>query len=314
MSLLSGALLFGVAELDLLMGKLTGMYKTMIKALPRLAIVVVMLLLTWLLASAMSRAFNWGMRRADLDKSLRELFAQIGYGLIWVVGVFASATVLFPSLTPGKFVAALGVGSVAIGFAFKDIFQNFFAGVLILWRFPFSVGDYLRHDGVIGCVEEITIRSTFLRTPDGRLLIVPNAELYKDTIEVLTSRHKRRLSVVCGIGYGEDIDKAVEVIEETMSELGTVEQNRQIDVFVDELAGSSVNIKITWWTGATPFALRKSKHEVLRAIKYALDQAGIEIPFPQRTLTFGETVPVPLGDERGAANGTTRLDTYELHD
>jgi small-conductance mechanosensitive channel len=199
-------------------------------------------------------------------------------------------------MTPSKALTVLGLGSVAIGFAFKDIFENFFAGILILWRYPFDRGDFISCVDVSGKVEEITIRNTLIRRLDGELAVVPNATVFKNNVDVLTSQPQRRVRLICGIAYGEDVDTARDVIQTAVRKCKTIEGIRTVEVFAEEFADSSVNFEVAWWTGSKPLDMRRSRDEVVTAIKAALDSAGIEIPFPYRTLTFKDaSIPAALG-------------------
>lgn len=272
------------------LGKL---YRDFLLRLPFLAAGFVALLITWVVSLVskllLSRVLD---NRERLRSSLRDLIKQLVSIAVWVFGILLATVIVFPGMTPAKALTVLGLGSVAIGFAFKDIFENFFAGVLILWRYPIEKGDFIQHDDVMGKVEEITIRNTMIRRTDGNLVVVPNGQLFKSNVEVLTNRAKRRLRILCGIGYGEDVATAREVIRKAVAACESVSGPKSVEVFANEFADSSINFEVTWWTGSTPVELRRSRDEVIEAIKSALDSAGIEIPFPYRTLTFKQPITV----------------------
>jgi small-conductance mechanosensitive channel len=207
-----------------------------------------------------------------------------------------SAIIVYPGMTPTKVLTAFGLGSIAIGFAFKDIVENFFAGILILWRFPFDTGDFVDCAGIAGKVESTTIRMTTIRQVDGELVVVPNAMLFKNPVNVLTNWASRRITVVCGIAYGENVDEAREVIRAAVKSCESISHNRPVQIFAQEFADSSINFEVTWWAGSTPEEVRASRDEVVASVKAALDKAGIEIPFPYRTLTFKEPLHAKLQD------------------
>lgn len=225
-------------------------------------------------------------RQARLRSSLQDLMVQLSTFVTWVVGLMIAAIVVFPGMTPAKLLTVLGLGSVALGFAFKDIFENFFAGILILWRFPFDKGDFIQCSGLSGQVEDITIRMTQIRRVDGELVVVPNAVLFKNPVDVLTSLPLRRTSITCGVAYREDVGRCRELIEQAVRDCPTVALEKPVEVFAEELASSSINFSVTWWTGSAPLEIRRSRDEVIEAIKAALDAADVEIPFPQRTIHF----------------------------
>ncbi|MCK5945584.1 MAG: mechanosensitive ion channel [Planctomycetes bacterium] len=279
--------------------QLVDIWASIVASTPRLTVAVATLVFTWVVASLGSRLLRRGLARTKMRASLQDLLRQLTYAAVWIAGLLVSANVAFPTLTPGKTLTALGIGSIAIGFAFKDIFENFFAGILILWRFPFENGDYIRCGDMMGKVEETTIRMTLVRQVDGRLLVVPNARLFKDPVEVLTSDELARIEVTVGIAYAEDIDQARKVIADAVKEQPTVASSRPVDVQVSEFNSSSVDFRVLWWTGSEPAARREATDQVLTAVKRALDDAGIEIPFPYRTLTLGRDVPEQLNNLLG---------------
>jgi small-conductance mechanosensitive channel len=129
---------------------------------------------------------------------------------------------------------------------------------------------------------------TQIRVPSGELVVVPNATLFKNPVTVLTSQDTRRVSIVTGVAYGEEVSEAVGVIQEAVQGCPSVDTTRDIQVFPQAFGSSSIDIEVAWWTGSTPLDVRRSRGEIVTAVKAALDRAGIEIPFPYRTLTFKE--------------------------
>lgn len=271
----------------------------LIEASPRLIGAIILILLFWLAARALRWIIRRVARRARLRTALVDLLTMLSFAVVLVVGVLAAAAVLFPTVTPGKLLTALGLGSVAIGFAFKDILENFFAGVLILLREPFGVGDHIASQAAEGAVEEITIRDTRIRQTDGQLVVVPNAALFQNAVMVRTDQEFRRTSITCGVAYAEDVDEARSVIERAVKAVDLVRDDvRDVQVFAKEFGSSSIDFEVAWWTGSKPVDIRASRDRVVAAVKRALDEAGIEIPFPYRTLTFNEPLPTrPVGKD-----------------
>lgn len=253
---------------------------------PLLAAGILMVFFTGLVSKLVGWVAQRVLDQRRMRTSLKDLIYQLTSLAIWVVGLMIATVIAFPGMTPAKALTVLGLGSVAIGFAFKDIFENFFAGVLILWRYPFDRGDFISCGDLTGKVEQITIRNTLIRRLDGELAVVPNATIFKSNLDVLTSQPQRRVRIICGVAYGEHVDEAREVIEKAVQSCDTVQGKRTVEVFANEFASSSINFEVAWWTGSKPIEIRRSRDEVIAAIKRDLDQAGIEIPFPYRTLTF----------------------------
>ena len=264
----------------------------LIESLPQIGIAIFFLLLTWLFVSLARRGIDIALRRMHMRRSLIDVFKMLAATGLWLAGILVACTIVFPSVTPADLLTALGLGSIAIGFAFKDIFENFVAGILILFREPFRLGDHIMCDDLEGRIEDITIRDTYIRRTDGQRVVVPNAMLFKEPVTIRTDREQRRTSIICGIAYGEDIDTAREVIQTAVDAIDDVMSDEGIQVFAHGFNDSSVDFEITWWTGSKPVDIRRSRDKVVTAVKSALDEAGIEIPFPYRTLTFKQPLQV----------------------
>lgn len=260
--------------------------------LPTLVIAAVVLIIISIISRIANKAFNKFFDKIKLRNSLRELFGKIINITIWIIGILIVATILFPDFTPSKILSVIGLSSIAIGFAFKDIFENFLAGILILLREPFQLGDFIECEDLEGFVEDINIRDTYIRKVDGQRIVLPNAMLFKNPVQVRTDKNERRITIMCGVAYDEDVDKAREIIKESVEGLDTVNKNKEVQIFAQAFGASSIDFEVTWWTGSSPLEIRKSRDEVVAAVKGALDEAGIEIPFPYRTLTFKESLKV----------------------
>ncbi|WP_299410673.1 mechanosensitive ion channel family protein [uncultured Roseobacter sp.] len=279
-----------------LMDKLTEYADALVDVGPRLVVAVVVVLATWavtLLAKGIVRRLG---KRFRMRQNLIDVLAMIAGVGLWLVGILLALTIVFPSITPGKALTTLGLGSVAIGFAFKDTFENFLAGILILLREPFRIGDHIECDDVEGQVEEITIRDSHVRQTDGQRVVVPNHILFQNAVVVRTDRDLRRTTIMCGVAYGEDVDAARSIIEDAVISVDTVRDDvKDVEVFAQAFGASSIDFEVTWWTGSRPIDIRRSRDQVIAAVKRALDDAGVEIPFPYRTLTFKEPLNVKSG-------------------
>ncbi|TDL83751.1 mechanosensitive ion channel family protein [Palleronia sediminis] len=267
------------------------------RVLPQLVFATLFFLLT----VAVIRVVQWivpkVLRRARMRRALVDVVVMLLTVGLWLMGSLLTLTIAVPSITPGRALTALGVGGVAIGFAFKDVFENFLAGILLLIREPFSKSDFIECQGIDGRVEEITIRDTHIRQTDGQLVVAPNAMFFKNAVTVRTSTDLRRTTIICGVAYGEDVDAAREVIERAVKDVDSVRDDvKDVQIFAKEFADSAINFEVTWWTGSRPVDIRASRDKVVAAVKRALDEAGIEIPFPYRTLTFAEALPLTRKD------------------
>ena len=278
--------------------QLAGWAAAAVEAAPRVGVALLVLLITWLLVRAMrSGLARVGRRMRPNLVEVLQLVASVG---IYFLGGLVALTIVFPTITPGSALTTLGLGSVAIGFAFKDTFENFLAGILILFREPFRIGDFVECDGVEGRIEQITIRDSRIRQVDGQLVVVPNHELFRNPVVVRTDKELRRTSITVGVAYGEDVDESRRVIHDAVIAVNSVRDDvHDVQVFAREFNSSSLDFEVAWWTGSQPVDIRASRDQVVGAVKRALDEAGIEIPFPYRTLTFKEPLPLARGEEGG---------------
>ena len=224
--------------------------------------------------------------RTGMARNLTELLVRIGAVMVIAFGVLFAAVIIFPSFKLGDLVAGLGLSSVAIGFAFKDILQNFIAGLFLLWRQPFRVGDEIVAGNYSGRVEEITARSTRIHTYDGERAVIPNADVYTQPVLVRTAFGKRRAKFTVGIGYPDSIEKARDTIMGVLKGIDGLHDNPGPWVYVSELAGSSVNLTVYFWTDDSQRELLRVSDRVATGIKLALDKAGIDMPFPTRVVLF----------------------------
>ncbi len=172
---------------DVVRRSLDSMVEELLQRLPYLVVGLVVALIFYLIGRLTRRALHAAGRRTRLDVQLADLLDSLAVAVLTILAVFVAAVVIFPTFKPGDLVAGLGITSVAIGFAFKDILQNFFAGILILWRKPFRLGDQIRAREFEGTVEEITTRSTRVKTYDGERVVIPNGDVYISAIPVRTA-------------------------------------------------------------------------------------------------------------------------------
>lgn len=291
---------------DLLVSSLHDMFRGFVQHLPNLLIALIVLMMTWTFAWAAQKAYWRLIGKRRLRRSLKDLFAKLISITIWCLGFLAASVVVFPSVKPESILAGLGLSSIAIGFAFKDVVENFFAGFLILIREPLEIGDFIKCDNVEGKVESITIRDTLIRQTDGQRVIVPNAMLFKNPVWIRTDQEKRRMSIICGVAYDVDLEQARGVIGKSLDGLDSVDADREVQIYAHEFGSSSIDFEVTWWTGSKPGEVRKSKDQVVRSIKGALDEAGIEIPFPYRTLTFKDSLNVERSGEMESSVDTAQ--------
>lgn len=273
--------------------QIESMARAFIQMLPQLLIACTILVVTWLLAKFAVRIADRITGHTHIRQDLKQLLDTLVRLAIWIVGLLIALTVAVPSFTPAGAFAGLGIGAVAIGFAFQDIFENFLAGVLIMLREKMRINDLIECQGIMGRVERITLRETHVRQLSNELTIVPNSLLFKNPVKILTDDTVRRNEIVVGVSYDTDLEQAHDLILKTVEGLENVNHDKPVLVFAQEFNSSSIDFLVQWWAQATPRDMRLTKSEVVMAIKKAFDEAGIEIPFPYITHTFKEPVPLP---------------------
>ncbi|MAX16032.1 MAG: mechanosensitive ion channel protein MscS [Sphingobium sp.] len=281
-----------MTAIDILAKQLWGMWAGFVALVPNMVIALVILGITWVVSRVARRIVDRVTGKASIRESLKQLIHTVVSIGVWVVGLVIAATVVLPGLTPASLVAGLGVGTIAIGFAFQDFFQNFLAGILIMVRKKMRIGDIIECEGIIGRVEHVSLRETHVRKLSNELTIVPNSTLFKNPVEILTDGAQRRHEIIVGVSYDTDLEQARDVIRAAMEGIDVIDQDRRIDIFAREFNASSIDFLVRWWAGSKPYDMHDSRDRVVRAIKAALDEAGIEIPFPYVTNIFKGPVPL----------------------
>lgn len=297
--------------LDPVVNSLKGLFVSFLENLPLFVIGFIFIVVTWILSRVIKRALYKVFDKTKMRPSLKSVIERLVTIAVWVLGLGISALVIFPSLEFKQAVTALGFGSIAIGFVFKDIFENFIAGIFILWQVPFEEGDYIECQEIQGFVIDIKLRYTFLRKVDGECIVVPNSLLFMNPVYIKTELDHHRVTIICGVAYGENVDESRQVIYNSVEGLSTVRKEKPIQIFAQEFADSSINFEVTWWTGSKPEDIRRSKDQVVAAVKAGLDKAGIEIPFPYRTLTFKENSPIKIHQLSQMAQGKDTPDAED---
>ena len=258
---------------------------TAVRMVPNLVVAIVLVLLAWGVGAVAKRVVYRMSDRAERHDLGLVLGGFVKGGII-LAGAALAMTVLAPSLGIGDLVASLGIGSVAIGFAFKDILQNWLAGLLILIRQPFHIGDQIVVGNHEGTVEHIETRATLIRTYDGQQIVIPNADVYTNAVTVRTERDTRRSQYDVGVGYSSDLQHTREVALEAIRGVEGVLSDPGPEALVWELAASGVSIRLRWWTKSLRSDVVHVQAAVIQAVKQAFNDAGIDIPYETQVVLF----------------------------
>lgn len=252
--------------------------------LPSLLGSIVAVIFTWGVARIVRyAAFTWA-KQTEGDASTEILIGRLCYGGVWVIGSIVALGVL--GIDFAALLGALGLTSVAIGFSLKDVLSNYISGVILLAAKPFRINDQVAIGDYEGTITQIQLRATTMKTYDGRLVYIPNQEVFQTSIINNTASPRRRSSIIVGIDYSENIDRAKQIIIDVLSSIKEVEKNPPADILVSELAASTVNLEIRFWVDSRRAGFLATTSLVTQAIKEALETAKIDMPTEIYTLVF----------------------------
>jgi small-conductance mechanosensitive channel len=256
-----------------------GLVTSVFGRLPYLLAGLIVILIFWLLSKAVRSVFLAGTRKTKLDHRLRILISRMLVVIVLTVGIFTSLTVIIPSFDLGSVIAGLGFTSFVVGFATKDILNNFLSGILILWQQPFEIGDHIFVGSNSGKVEFIGVRATSLRKDDGELVLIPNGDMYSSALTIRSAGAKRRMTLKYNLAFDADIDRARELSFESLRQTDGVVEDPKPNVYVSDLTSDGVNMSANFWINTNESKpLRVFDRAAVNVLR-ALDKNKIEL-FP----------------------------------
>lgn len=273
--------------MDQLMQKLETWGQELVLLLPNLAVAVLIVTGAWLISVVAGKGIDRVMRRISDHRALNDLVRKLVRVAIVTAGFLIALNVLKLDEAAATFLAGAGIVGLALGFAFQDLSANFISGVAMAVRRPMHTGDLIETNDHIGIIERIELRSSSLRTLDGKLIIIPNRHIFENALINHTRLGKRRVDIDVGVSYGDDLDKAMRAA------VGAVEGvqprlERDVELFYKEFGDSSINFQLRFWIEfRQQVDYLSARHKAVMAIKKAFDENDITIPFPIRTLDFG---------------------------
>lgn len=278
------------------LAKVTGWIEGLVQSLPEIVSAILLIVLFSYLARLVRNVVRRLMGRVTDHGPVKSLLGNGAYVALWALGLFLALGVLQLDQAVTSLLAGVGILGLALGFAFQDIAQNFIAGILMALRRPFTDGDLVETSGHFGIVEDVDLRGTLIRTPQGQLVQIPNGEVYGGAIVNYTESGSRRLDLQCGVSYGDDLEKARSVALAAMEELEGRDPERDPELFYEEFGGSSINFVLrVWLDGAQQSTFVRARSDAVIRLKKAFDEHDVGIPFPIVTLDFSDA-------------GTRRLD------
>lgn len=272
--------------LDTIIKVLLDLLGQSIKALPSLLSALVVLYLTQYAVQIILKIADQTGKRVIKSTSLQLLLLKISKIGVWTIGILLACVLAFPGFELGDIIATLGVGSVAIGFAFQDIFKNFLAGIILLIEEPFRIGDEIVIGDYQGKVENISIRTTKIRTYNGERVLLPNSTVFTDAVKVVTAYTSRRTDLAVGVDYNTPLIETTDLLGKTIKSVAGVMKEPSPEIDLVNFGDSSIDFIVRYWTYPQQKQLRSVQTKAIIAIKKALDSENISIPYPIRTLYY----------------------------
>jgi small conductance mechanosensitive channel len=239
------------------------------------------LILGWIAAGWAGRATQRALAKSGkIDTMLQRFFASMVRYAVIIFTILATLQQFGVQTT--SFLAVIGAAGLAIGLALQGTLSNVAAGVMLLIFRPFKIGDFIDNGGVVGTVTDLSLFATELKTADGVFIVAPNSELWGKSLKNFSRNPTRRVQIVLGIDYGDNIDEAIEVAKSVVAGESLVIADPEPQYVVGEMADSSVNIYIRVWVNTADYWT--VFFNLNKGIKEACDKAGITIPFPQRSI------------------------------
>lgn len=288
-----------VAEPDLFdvapaMAEIRDLGRQTILMLPKLGIAFLILIATYPLAKLAKTIGRRILDRRVNAQLLRQVLANVFAVPVVLIGIYLALRVSGLTQLAATVVGGTGLFGLVVGIAFRDIAENFLASLLISMNRPFAIGDLVEIEGKLGFVQSVTTRGTTLMTFEGNHIQIPNATIYKATVKNITANPNQRQDFIVGIDYGDDPTAAQEKIVEILERNEFVLSEPAPMVLVDQLAASTINLKVFFWIDGSNHSVVKGRSTLMKQVLADLDDAGFSFPDGDREVVFPQGVPVRM--------------------
>ena len=279
-----------------------------VRRAPLLALGLVLIAASWFIARLTVRGASTLFGARLRNQLLRDVAARVAAVPVFLLGLYLALSITGLTGLAVTVIGGTGLLGLVIGFAFRDIAENFLASVLISVQRPFATNDLIQVAGYQGFVQSVNMRSTLLMTLEGNHVQIPNATIYKETITNYTANPIGRYDFTVGIGYEDSVASAQEVALGVLSEHPAIIDDPEPLVLVETLGSATVNLRVYYWVDITKYSHQKVRSAVIRLTKRAFARAGISMPDEAREVVFPKGVPVQLlsGEDFGAAADAAR--------
>ena len=246
------------------------------------------IVLAWIISRIVRRII---MRSTEKITVLDQSIGKVIYGIVrTVIWLFAFLIILdLFGINTASILTVLGAAGLAVGLAMKDSLSNIAAGLMLLFLHPYKVGDYVDAESVSGTIKEMGLFTTVLMTPDGLYVSAPNSVIFGKPIKNFSRNPLRRTDITVGISYGDSLPQGIEILKKMMMDNELILKDPAPEVLVADLADSSVNLTLRYWTSTQNYW--PAYWGVKGNLKSTIESAGLNIPFPQRVLTFANAIP-----------------------
>ncbi len=267
---------------NLFIDALRELWEGFVTRLPSLGTGLLVFLAFYLLARGIRFVVARSLGHVKASEHAARLVSRMSFMATMVVGVLVGLGVM--GVNAGALVTSLGLVSVGVGFALKDVVENFLAGIILILQRPFVVGDVVRFGDVEGTVMDVRVRDTVIRTYDGRQVFVPNANIFRTAVINNNRNRRRRLDFQVAIAFPQDIPSALSTAADALAGLGGILPDPAPLVVAESLAESCVSLRAYFWVDPECVSILEVKSQAIAAVKRALEEEGIEIPYPVLTV------------------------------
>lgn len=287
---------------ELVTDRLNGWLDALIELSPDLIVAAVVVVTFSLVARLVRHLSARFLVRLAGGRGIANLLSTLAGAAVVLIGVFIALGILNLDKAVTSLLAGAGVLGIALAFAFQDLAANLIAGVYLSFQRPFVIGDLIETHDVFGTVESVDLRNSILRTHDGRIVVLPNREIFENKLINYSRSGTRRIEVQVGVSYGDDLDKVLDVTRQAIESVEPRDTSQPCEVFFVGFGGSSIDLVARFWI---PFQrqtqYRRAVSDAVMAVKTAYERHDVVIPFPIRTLDFGIKGGRPLSLELSEA-------------
>jgi len=292
-------------DLDKLINKLQGWGEAFILRLPNFIVAVLVFILFWILAGYVSKFIRRILMRSVTQQSIKVMAGKTSFAITVLIGFFIALGIMDLDKVLTSVLAGAGVVGLAIGLALQGTLSNTFSGVLLSFLPQLQLGDWIETNGFAGFVEDINLRSVILKESDNNYVVIPNSKIVDVPFKNYSRTKRSRVSIDCGVGYEEDLEKVQKLTLKTLNELFSQAEGETIEFYYQEFGDSSINFVVRFWTDVNKQKdVLTAQSKAVMAIKKVFDANDINIPFPIRTLDFGKnkfrSETITIANERGS--------------